>query len=99
MDLEDIKAKHSSPPQSKYVGLGSVGTGGGLQGFGNAPTQHNKTIGETILSGIERLGTKLAEGPEDRQAALLAKLDLSASSCNYQPPEIEIEDKQKLFSD
>merc|ERR1712012_1421267 len=92
MNHEDVKANRKFPPQPKYVGLGSSGAGGGMQGFGSAPPQHNKTIGETILSGIEKLGTKLAEGPEDRQAAWLAKLELSASSCNYQPPEIDIEE-------
>lgn len=43
-------------------------------------------IGETILDGIEKLGAKLSETAADRQAALLAKLDLGSSTSNYQPP-------------
>lgn len=46
----------------------------------------SETLGETILDGIEKLGAKMSETPLDRQAALLAKLDLSSSTVNYRPP-------------
>ncbi|XP_059165378.1 AP-4 complex accessory subunit Tepsin-like isoform X2 [Physella acuta] len=74
------------PTEFKYGGLGPVRSGGAIQGFGNSPTQQSKGIGETILDGIEKLGAKLSETAADRQAALLAKLDLGSSTSNYQPP-------------
>ncbi|CAG5121681.1 unnamed protein product [Candidula unifasciata] len=58
----------------KYGGLGPARTGGAIQGFGNTPTQP-KSLGETILDGIEKLGAKISETPSDR-----------SSTVNYRPP-------------
>ncbi|CAL1529215.1 unnamed protein product [Lymnaea stagnalis] len=74
------------PAEFKYGGLGPVRTGGAIQGFGNTPSNQPKGIGETILDGIEKFGAKISETAADRQAALLAKLDLGSSVSNYQPP-------------
>ncbi|GFN98349.1 Ap-4 complex accessory subunit tepsin-like [Plakobranchus ocellatus] len=79
----------TKPPEVKYGGLGPVGpvqTGGNIQGFGNAVPNQSKGLGETILGGIEKLSAKMSETPSDRQAALLASLDMSGSTRNYQPP-------------
>ncbi|RUS69405.1 hypothetical protein EGW08_022836 [Elysia chlorotica] len=74
----------------KYGGLGPVRTGGSIQGFGNTPTSQTRSISETILGGLEKLGAKMTETPGTRQAALLANLDMSGSTRNYQPPALPL---------
>uniref|UniRef100_A0A0B6ZRF0 ENTH domain-containing protein n=1 Tax=Arion vulgaris TaxID=1028688 RepID=A0A0B6ZRF0_9EUPU len=84
------------PPEPKYGGLGPVHTGRSNQGFGNTPPQP-KTLGETIWDGIEKLGAKMSEKPSDRQAAMLAKLDLSSSTINYRPPVVIAGNEEPMF--
>ncbi|GFR71863.1 AP-4 complex accessory subunit tepsin-like [Elysia marginata] len=76
------------PPELKYGGLGPARTRGSIQGFGNTPTNQSKSLGETILGGLEKLGAKMTETASTRQAALLANLDMSGSTRNYQPPSL-----------
>ncbi|KAH9495813.1 hypothetical protein Btru_013367 [Bulinus truncatus] len=81
---------HPSAPERpatfKYGGLGPVQSKGSMQGFGNTPINQTRGIEDFILDGIEKIGAKITETAADRQAALLAKLDLGSSASNYKPP-------------
>lgn len=79
-------AEVEKPAELKYGGLGPVTPGGNIQGFGNTPTSKSKSFSETLLGGLEKLGAKMTETASTRQAALLANLDMSGSTRNYQPP-------------
>ncbi|XP_005100546.1 AP-4 complex accessory subunit Tepsin [Aplysia californica] len=99
MDPLTIKSMPQDLSQEpKYGGLGSSRTGGAIQGFGNSPIVPTKGLGETILGGIEKLGAKISETSEDRQAALLARLDLSGSTVNYQPPVVSLPESAETTS-
>ncbi|KAK0048484.1 AP-4 complex accessory subunit tepsin [Biomphalaria pfeifferi] len=82
----DGAASPEQPVPFKYGGLGPVQSKGTYQGFGNTPTNQTRGIEDIILDGIEKFGARITETAADRQAAVLAKLDLGSSTSNYKPP-------------